>query len=122
MFGSDRKHTKEDPWLHLIRMEQLDQIESASFTKPQIIFKHSTRCSISSMAKNRMEDGMNELKEYADVYYLDLLRYRSISNEIESKWKVEHESPQVIILVDNQVVYHGSHQMIKVDEVKKHLK
>jgi bacillithiol system protein YtxJ len=67
-------------WIELSDLEQVDQIIQQSLSKPQLIFKHSTRCSISSMVKDRLE---RQWKAYLDefpVYYLDLIRYRSVSN------------------------------------------
>src|SRR5687767_12829673 len=113
--------TKMEGWETISTIEDLDKTQAASFSKPQIIFKHSTRCSISSMAKNRMEEGLAQLQTMADVYYLDLLAFRNISNEIEYRFKVEHESPQVIILKNGISVYNESHNMIKVDEIIKQL-
>jgi len=113
--------TKMKGWETISSIEDLDKIQAASFSKPQIIFKHSTRCSISSMAKNRMEEGLAQLQTMADVYYLDLLAFRNISNEIEYHFKVEHESPQVIILKNGISVYNESHNMIKADEIIKQL-
>src|SRR5689334_17626229 len=89
---------KPTNWKTISEIEDLDKIQQLSFSKPQIIFKHSTRCSISSMAKKRLEDGILQIETIADIYYLDLLAFRQISNEIEKRFGVEHESPQVIIL------------------------
>lgn len=113
--------SKMKGWETISTIEDLDKIQAASFSKPQIIFKHSTRCSISSMAKNRMEEGLTQLQTMADIHYLDLLSFRNISNEIEYRFKVEHESPQVIILKNGVNVYNESHHMIKVDEIAKQL-
>jgi len=115
------KNKKESEWKSITKVEELDSIEAASFTKPQLIFKHSIRCSISSMAKNRLEAGMAQLKLLAEVYYLDLLSYRSVSNEIETRFNIPHESPQVIILKNGKVVYDVSHNGINVEEIIKEL-
>lgn len=106
-------------WKHLILEEALETITEDSFAKPQLVFKHSTRCSISSMAKNRLERDWN----LADVepWYLDLIAYRSVSNMIESRFKVRHESPQAILFINGAVVYHASHSEITVDDIKAHL-
>jgi len=114
--------TKAEGWETISTMEDLDKIQAASFSKPQIIFKHSTRCSISSMAKNRMEEGMTQLQTMADVHYLDLLRFRNISDEIETRLNVEHESPQVIVLKNGVCIYNESHNMIKVEDLVQQLK
>lgn len=78
------------------------------------IFKHSTRCSISSMAKNRLE---REWNLDFPAYYLDLLNYRTISNLIAEKSGVEHQSPQLIVFQHGKVIYQASHNAIIVDEI-----
>lgn len=106
-------------WTNLNRMDQLAEIDIKSNTKTQIILKHSTRCSISGMAKDRMEVGLEKLITKADIYYLDLLAHRNISDKISEKWKVEHESPQVIIIKNGEAIYHASHSEINVKEIEK---
>lgn len=80
-----------------------------------VVFKHSTRCSISSMAKNRLE---REWDLELPVYYLDLLQYRSVSNLIVEKSNVEHQSPQLIVFQNGLPIYDASHSGIVTEEVK----
>ena len=82
------------------------------------VFKHSTRCNISSMVKNRVE---REWNLDFPVYYLDLLNYRSVSNFIASATNIEHESPQLIVFQNGKAIYNGSHSAIIVDDVKAEL-
>ncbi len=102
-------------WHTIITAEQLDSIQEASFHKPQLIFKHSTTCSISKMALSRFERA--EAPDAIDFYYLDLLNYRSISNAIAEKFQVHHESPQVILIKNGECTYDESHYGIMMDEV-----
>jgi bacillithiol system protein YtxJ len=97
------------PWKNLNTIEQLNEIDQGSAGKPALIFKHSTRCSISSTALNRMNGGLERLSDKMDTYYLDLLTYRSISNEIESRYHVDHESPQVLLIRNGTCIYSTSH-------------
>jgi bacillithiol system protein YtxJ len=99
-------------WKPLNRPEQLDEIITLSHQSPQYIFKHSTRCSISTVAKNRLEKGVSG-KEI--VYYLDLLSYRALSNEIADKWNVTHQSPQLLKIEKGVCTYHASHMDIDVN-------
>ena len=78
------------------------------------IFKHSTRCSISTMAKNRLEQGLDEDQQMS-FYYLDVLRYRPVSNLIEETLGVGHQSPQLIVLKNGNVIHHASHSSISPD-------
>jgi len=103
-------------WKNLDSMSQLDQITEDSFNAPQIIFKHSTTCPISGMAKRRLEGDWNL---DTNPYYLDLLAYRPISNEIADKYVVVHQSPQVIVIKDGKAIYDESHLDISVDALTK---
>ncbi|MFY7839516.1 MAG: bacillithiol system redox-active protein YtxJ [Lacibacter sp.] len=106
-------------WTHLRSNEELEQLIHLSTQQPQIIFKHSTRCSISSVAKNRLEKA--GAPDNAGFHYLDLLNYRPISNAIAEKFAVEHESPQILIIKDGKCVYSESHMGIDMDEIKDQL-
>jgi bacillithiol system protein YtxJ len=76
------------------------------------IFKHSTRCSISSMAKNRLERSWNPRKKYIPVYYLDLLSFRQLSNEVANRFDLIHESPQLLLIQKGELKAHASHSAI----------
>ncbi len=102
-------------WQPITTIDQLEQIKSASFTKPQVIFKHSTTCSISRMALDRFERA--DAPENVDFHYLDLLNYRSISNAIADYFQVHHESPQVILVKQGECIYDESHYGIMMDEL-----
>ena len=108
-------------WQFLDSKNQLDTIVDESQDIPVIIFKHSTRCSISIMAKSRLERDWifndNEVK----TYYLDLITYRTVSNAIEEKFGLEHQSPQIILIKNGEIVYHNSHSGITVAEIKSNL-
>ncbi len=102
-------------WKKLTDESQIDSIKNASAEKPQLIFKHSTRCSISSMAKNRLD--REQLSGDVDFYYLDLLQYRSISNKLAEVFNVYHESPQVLLIKNGECVYDESHSAIRMDDI-----
>ena len=102
-------------WLPLTSLEQIDAIKLASSTRPQLIFKHSTTCSISKMAFSRFERA--EAPDGIDFYYLDLLSYRNISTAIAEAFQVHHESPQVILVKNGECIYDESHYGIMMDEV-----
>ncbi len=108
-------------WHYLESIEELDEIIQASFVSPQLIFKHSTRCSISSMAKNRLEMNWTFIDGILKPYYLDLLKHRSVSNEIAEQLSVPHESPQILILKNGLCIYTASHSDININDIKTHL-
>lgn len=104
----------EVPWHPLTRMEQLEELKKESESKTVVIFKHSTRCGISRMVLRNFE---SEYPAVADdevkLYFLDLLSNRELSDEIASRFQVRHESPQLIVIKQGQVVSHESHHGIK---------
>jgi bacillithiol system protein YtxJ len=102
-------------WLPLTSIEQLENIAILSSQKPQLIFKHSTRCSISMVVKSRLEK--STAPEHIDFYYLDLLSYRDISNQIASRFEVHHESPQVLLIVNGECIYDESQMGIRMDDI-----
>ncbi|QQR97364.1 MAG: bacillithiol system redox-active protein YtxJ [Sphingobacteriales bacterium] len=78
------------------------------------VFKHSTRCSISSMAKNRIE---KEWNHQFPIYYLDLLQHRDVSNHIADVTNIEHQSPQLIVIKNGKPIYDASHNFIYVNDI-----
>lgn len=102
-------------WIPLTTEDQLLLIKEKSFSIPQVIFKHSTRCSTSSMVLNRLERA--EAPATIDFYYLDLLAHRNISNKIAEDFQVYHESPQVLLIRNGECVYDESHMAITMDEL-----
>ena len=102
-------------WKEFIDEQGLEAIKKLSSEKPQVIFKHSTRCSISTMAKSRLERSAEP--DGIDFNYLDLIAHRDISNKIADDFNVEHASPQVLIIKNGECVYDESHNAISMDEI-----
>jgi len=102
-------------WNDLNAEDQLEMIRKKSSEKPQVIFKHSTRCGISSVAKSRLEKW--QPTEDFDFYYLDLIKYRSLSNRVAEEFDVYHESPQVLVIKNGECVYDESHLGISLQEI-----
>lgn len=103
-------------WIPLQTTEQLDQLLEKSATTPQVIFKHSIRCSISSMIKNRLE--RETAPSSVDFHYLDLINYRSLSDKVASDFDITHESPQVLLIKNGKCVYDASHSAITMDSIE----
>lgn len=84
-------------WTELKSPDQLDVIREESNSKPVLIFKHSSRCSISRLALDRLERKWGQEAQGIKPYFLDLISYRDISNHVAHQFDVEHESPQVLL-------------------------
>ncbi len=109
-------------WIKLTNKSQLDTIQTESNTEPVVIFKHSTSCSISRTALDRLErNWKSEELENVKPYYLDLLSFREISNSIADRFQVEHQSPQVLIIKNGESVYDKSHFEISFASIQNEL-
>ena len=114
-----KEEIKEVPWHMLTKMEQLNEIEKESNSKPVAIFKHSNTCGISRMVLKNFEKNFGLEEDNLKLYFLDLKEYRDISNEIAARFNVNHESPQIIVIKNEAVVHHDSHHSIDADHLAK---
>ena len=119
-FSSSEK-TPAINWVRLTEISQINDLISSSVDKPVLFFKHSTRCSISAMALNRLENNWDIPVDEIETVYLDLIRYRDLSNELASRFEVMHQSPQLILVKNGKAIYNSSHNDIRVGDLKKAL-
>ena len=106
-------------WSYIESDEDLQKALSSS--GKIALFKHSTRCPVSSMAKNRLEKLWVEATNEMPIYFLDLIKYRELSNKIARQLAIEHASPQLILVEEGKSIYDASHNMIQSSEVVKHM-
>ncbi len=103
---------------NLNQISQLSEIDQLSHHKLQVLFKHSTRCSVSSFAQRILISEFNAaMDEKFDVYYLDLISYREVSNAIAQRYGVEHESPQLLVIQDGKCIYNASHSDVSLEKI-----
>jgi bacillithiol system protein YtxJ len=105
-------------WNKLQDNAQVAQIKQESAEQPVLIFKHSTRCSISSTALSRMERNWSD-SAGIKPYYLDLITFRSVSGQVAEEFGVDHQSPQVLLIQNGECIYDASHFEISFDELKQ---
>ena len=119
IFGEPKSNSNSSNinWVPLTDLGQLNEIIQLSNEKPVVIFKHSTGCSISRMALKNFENEY-DLGENIAPYFLDLIAFRDISNEIASRFEVVHQSPQLLLIIGGKSVYDVSHSAIDADELK----
>jgi bacillithiol system protein YtxJ len=101
-------------WTSLDTAAQLDSIKQNQGYS--VIFKHSTRCSISMMAKRRFELDWDRLPTEIPLYFLDLIQHRDISAKIANDFSVYHESPQLLLIKNGECILDQSHGEISVDD------
>ena len=107
-------------WIPLTDLNQLEEIKKQSNSTTVFIFKHSTRCGVSRMLLKQFENLFDESHQQLKVYYLDLLNYRNISNEIASQFQVSHQSPQLIVIKNGHTVANASHYDITQISLEKY--
>jgi len=102
-------------WENISDNLHIEELIKASEERPVMIFKHSTRCSISDMVKNRLE--RETAPEGISFYFLDLIQHRDLSNRISERFSVHHESPQVLLIRNGECIYDESHNAISMAEI-----
>lgn len=105
------------PWIEITSVDQLNQLWSENLTQPTIFFKHSTRCSISSMTLRIFERSW--LVDDTQLFFIDLIANRDVSNLLAELSHIEHQSPQVIVTKNNTVIYHNSHGTIDAETIQQ---
>ena len=110
------------PKLNWSHIESEEDLQNALTSEVKVaLFKHSTRCPVSSMAKNRLEKSWDEETNETTIFFLDLIRYRELSNRVASQLAVDHASPQLILIEKGSAIYDASHHMIQSSEVAKYI-
>lgn len=99
-------------WKTITTVQDTADIIAASYQRPQLVFKHSTRCGLSSTAKFQMDEELDKLTGVFDLHYLDLLQHREISNHLAELLEVPHASPQVIAITNGRATFDLSHALV----------
>lgn len=105
-------------WHPITKVEDIDILIDRSRVVPCLILKHSTRCPISTMAKNRLEMSWDIDDQEVETYFLDLIQYREVSNYIAGVFSVTHESPQALLIKDGSSIYDASHLNIRAEDLR----
>ena len=108
-------------WHILKKEDQLTFIDDLSNEQYCLIFKHSTRCSISTIAKSRLEKNWQLPEDKITPFYLDLISFRNISDKITTRYAVKHQSPQIIIIKDGIAIYDTSHLDIQIKNIEANI-
>ncbi len=103
------------PFVEIATIDALDEFVSQANGTAAVLFKHSDTCGVSARAYAEM----SKLREA--VALITVQRARPVSDEIERRWDVDHESPQVLIVRDGKLVWDASHFQIKAQDVENAL-
>ena len=107
-------------WSSITSVEMLVDVYSNSESKPNLFFKHSTRCSISSMALNGFERNWNKEVE-CNLYFIDLIAHRDVSQKLAELSGVIHQSPQAIVVSANKIIYSATHSGIDAADIESRI-
>ncbi len=116
VFGGAEESTSNS-WKTIESEEEFYRAIDSSNEKPVVIFKHSTRCGISSAAKRRLSSEFHLIKDDIDFYYLDLIKYRAVSNLIADNLSVMHQSPQIILVKNKKAVIQSAHEGVSISAI-----
>lgn len=118
--SKENKSLSKVGWKQLLDVLQLDDLVIESKENPILIFKHSTRCGVSRMVLKQFENEF-DLQEEIIPYFLDVLAHRNVSNEIASRFGIRHETPQIVVIGNGQLVFDASHSDINVADLKRYI-
>ncbi|MEX0724175.1 MAG: bacillithiol system redox-active protein YtxJ [Gracilimonas sp.] len=121
IFGTDDNVESDFGWQSVSSEVSLSEIIMASNHKPQVIYKHSTRCATSFFALKNVQSLSEEVKEKADFYMVDVISQRGLSAHIAEQVGVRHESPQLIILKEEKVFWNGSHHSVNIESLETNI-
>ncbi len=116
IFGND-KNENADFWHSIESDEDLEEVKKNSESEKVIIFKHSTRCFISKSVLKNFENEVRNEKPDVRFYFLDILKFRNLSDAIARDYKVVHQSPQILVIKDGAAVYNASHEQINLKTI-----
>lgn len=115
--GKEEGSEKNRLWKYIESEEDLKKAIEHSFTRKIAIFKHSTSCFISKTVLRNFEKEIENSDQKPDLYFLDLLAHRDLSNKIASDLGIRHESPQLLVIENGTVISNASHQHISADQI-----
>lgn len=120
VFGGEKEKKVKIAWISLVSEGQLETIQNSD-DKVVVLFKHSTRCGISSSVLRQFENKYESLNGQVDFYLLDLLNHRPLSAAVAEKFDVTHQSPQLLVFQNGVLGTHDSHHDILNIDVEAYL-
>lgn len=102
--SKDRKKSVKVAFDHV---DQWQEIMKRSKQGPVFIFKHSSRCGISSVVLNRFEKQISQRQDH--FFMVHIQAHRDLSNWLAEQLQIRHESPQLLVIKNEKVMAHDSH-------------
>lgn len=111
------KEKEEELWFQISTTQDADGVIKASKGKVQVILKHSNSCGISFFAKKGLDSIPHKELENVDMYLVDVIRDRNLAYYLADRFSVRHESPQILVIKDEKVIWHGSHNAVNPESL-----
>ncbi|MEQ9310745.1 MAG: bacillithiol system redox-active protein YtxJ [Balneolaceae bacterium] len=111
------KEKKEELWFRISTTQEADGVIKASKEKIQVILKHSGTCGVSFFAKKGLDSIPPEGLSNADMYIVDVIRDRNLAYYLADRFSIRHESPQILVIKNEKVIWHGSHGLVTADNL-----
>jgi bacillithiol system protein YtxJ len=108
-------------WKTYCKEEDVKNILALSKNQYVLVFKHSTRCPVSSYAKHELDQNLQILPPDLVKIYIDVVGCRSLSAALAEAVSVRHESPQILLIHNESCIYDDSHYSIKTQDILKML-
>lgn len=121
MFSTADKSAEVEVWQEVVTEEDITSIFESSKQKPQIVLKHSSSCGISFFAMKSLNIPEIIDNDNIDLHLIDVIRHRTISHSFAEKVSVRHESPQVFVIKNGEIKWHGSHNSVNSKNVLDHI-
>ncbi|WP_314591463.1 bacillithiol system redox-active protein YtxJ [Paenibacillus terrigena] len=100
--------------------EQLKDWLRKSFETPVFLYKHSTNCGPSRNAHVALHRFMDHFPTQSSKFLFAVVRVieeQHISKQVTQLLGIPHQSPQVLLIHDNKVLWHASHQRIHTNSL-----
>jgi bacillithiol system protein YtxJ len=117
IFGSNPSSEKNSKWKGIKSEEDIEAVFKASNKKPQIVFKHSSSCGVSFFAKRSLDTPELLDNPDVDLHLINVIQNRSESFYFADKVNIQHESPQIFVLKNGEVQWHGSYASVNANNV-----
>jgi len=104
------------------QLDELEQLLSASNTRPLLLFKHSYSCGISAEALDELVEHLNGGPASVQYAIVTVQTHRDISNAVSARLGVRHETPQAILIRDGKAVWSASHFRVNAASIEKALR
>ena len=92
-------------------MPGIIDLEEQTLPSDCYVFKHSTRCPVSTVAANAVRNHEFDM----DLYWINVVEQRELSNWVSSEYSVKHESPQLLRILNGGVEKVWNHGEIRED-------